>query len=307
MSGLKKNPTFYFGLLFVAVFAFGAIVWQSSRAQTSDKYEEEFHQTIKDALAEIKLPTTNNVAEINAVAENLADFIEYRSGVRLSQANKDLLRELEGKSWNQSKKINQGNLTRILADAAIDRIENAADADLEYAAKTLGGFDAPDLPNNKRYGKHLILRASGAGYIEKDDFVEQSKVLRDTIKTNKIAQSFVIGAISREVEQRIDLLVKASPKEFGDSRSGLTPAQAILIAYSVTADDVPARNKKDLQITMEAIQKAFSRNGENYPIPNGHHAYGDNGYIFSTPASLLLDDATLGKILNGIREKGGLR
>ena len=311
MLRFKKNLTFYFGLLFIAVVASGAIIWQNNRAQTKDNYEEEFHQTIRDALAEIKLPTTKNAIEINAVAQNLANFIEYRSGVRLSQANKDLLRELENKSWQQSKKINRGHLARILSDAAIEKVANATDAEIEYVAKNLGGFDAPDLPENfKRGNKNAHLRANGAGSVDKEEFIEQAKALRDTVRSNKIAQSFVAGAINREVDERIDLLAKASPKDFSSSRNDLTPAQAILVTYAVITDDVPARNQKDLQNAMEVVQRTATRlssSNQVYPSPNGQHAYGDNGYLFSTPASLLFDDATLTTILNGIKEKSGIQ
>ncbi len=308
MLRLKKNLSFYLSFLLIAVFAVGAIVWQNTNAQTIGN-NDEFHQTIKDALAEIKLPTTNNSAEVNAVAANLADFIEYRSGVRLSQANKDLLRELEGKSWTQSKKINRGHLTQILSDLAIEKIGSATDADIEYVAKNLSGFDAPDYPEHLKPGKAFVMmRASGAGYIEKEEFIEQAKVLRDTVKSNKIAKSFVVSAISREIGDRIDLLAAASPKDFGNSRSDLTPAQAVLITYVVVTDDFPAKNQKDLQKVMENIQKTIIRlSGKSYPSPNDYRAYGDNGYIFSTPASLLLDDAAITKILNGIKEKSKIQ
>lgn len=305
----KPNAAFAVVFLVVLTAAFGLSDWQTSFAQTKN-YEEEFHREIGNALAEINLPTTNNAAEINQAADNLANFIFYRSGVQLSAANKDLLRELEGKSWQQSKRINRGYLTRVLSDAAIEKISNATDADINYVAENLGGFDAPDLPESFKKGKGLIsLRASGAGLIEKEEFIEQAKVLRGMVKTNKIAQSFVVSAIDRELGDRIDLLAKASPKYFGASRGDLTPAQAMLVIYAIVTDDFPAGNQKELTQKMENLQKTIMRinNGQSYPSPNGYRAYGVNGYFFNTPADLLLDDATVTKILNGIKEKSRLQ
>lgn len=301
----KIKQAFAVGFLSITICVLG---WQTNFAQAKN-YEEEFHREIGNALAEINLPTTNNPAETNAVADNLANFIFYRSGVQLSQANKDLLRELEEKSWQQSKRINRGYLTRILSDIAIEKITKATDADINYIAKNLGGFDAPDLPESfKKGNKTLMLRASGAGYIEEEEFIEQAKVLRDTIKSNKIVQSFIVSAIEREIGDRINFLAKASPKYFGSSRSDLTPAQAVLVTYAIITDDFPAGNQKELQQKMEDLQKIFSRlNNQSYPSPHGHRAYGANGYLFSTPANLLLDDAAVAKILNGIKEKAKIQ
>ncbi len=307
MLNLKKNLIFFCGVLFAAAFVFGAVNWQKTHAQTKNN-TEEFHQNIRNALAEINLPTTNNVSAIDAVAENLANFIFYRSGIQLSQTNKDLLRELEQKSWNQSKKINRGHLIRLLSDLAIEKITNTTDAELEEVAKILSGFDAPDYPERFKGKKMYVrLRASGAGTNDKEEFIEQAKVLRDTIKSNKIVQSFVVSAIDREIEQRIRLLAAASPQDFGNSTADLTPAQAILITYAIVADDVPQRNQKALQQMMEVVHKAFSRNNQFYPSPQGYRAYGANGYLFSSPANLLLDDATMTKILNGIKEKSKIQ
>lgn len=302
MLHFKKQYFLYLSAV-IAVCAFVGNGWQNSLAETSG--DEEFYQTVKDALAEIKFPKTDDQNEINAVAENLAAFIEYRSGVRLSAENKKLLGELEVKSRNQSKRIKQGDLTRLLSNIAVERISGASDADLNYVVKSLSGFDAPDLlPYYKGDRKHINLRANGEGYIEKGEFLEQAKVLRETVKTNKIVQSFISNAVNREVSDCIDLLAKASPNDFGNSRNFLTPAQAILVTYSVVSDDRLARNQKDLLQMMEAIRSTQMRlSGKSYPSPNGYKAYGDNGYIFSSPVSLLLDDATVAKILNGIKAK----
>ena len=306
MSRRKINPIFFVGISLMVIFVFGALNWQKNQAQTKNN-DEEFHQNIRNALAEINLPTSDNASEINGVADNLAKFIAYRSGIQISRTNQDLLRELEQKSWKQSKKINRFHLTRILSDLAIEKVTGATDADIEYVAKGLSGFDAPDYPERLKQGKpSVMLRASGAGN-DKEEFIEQAKVLRDTIKSNKIVESFVVNAIDREIEQRINLLAAASPKDFGDSRNDLTPAQAILITYAIVTDDLPQHNQKALKQLMEAVHKAFSRNNQFYPSPQGHHAYGMNGYLFSTPADLLLDDATITKILNAIKEKAQIR
>ena len=307
MLRLKRNLIFIFSVLFVATLIFGAVNWQTNRAQTKN-YEEEYQQAIRNALAEIDFPAANTAPGINSAAENLSNFMSYRAGVSLSQANKDLLRELEQKSWNQSKRINRGPLAGILTDLAIEKISNATDEDINYAAEKLSGFDAPDLPESFKRGKRTVMfRASGAGSIEKDEFIEQAKILRDTVKSNKIARSFVSSAIDRELEQRAVLLAKASPKDF-DSTTDFTPGQAVLITYAIVTDDVPMNNKKALQKKMEDLQTGISRiNNQPYPSPQGHTAYGVNGYLFSTPVNLLLDDAAFSKILNGIKEKSGIR
>ena len=307
MLGFKRNLIFICGVLFVAVLIFSAVNWQTNQAHAQNN-NEEYHQSIRNALAEINFPATNNSPEINAVAENLSDFMNYRAGVQLSEENKNLLRELEQKSWNQSKKINRGTLTGILTDLAVEKISNATDEDINYAAEKLGGFDAPDLPESfKRGNRTVMLRASGLGSIDKSEFIEQAKILRDTVKSNKIARSFVVSAIDREIQQRIMLLAKASPKDF-NSITDLTPTQAVLMTYVIVTDDTPAHNRKELQKKMEDMQTGISRViNQPYPSPQTHSAYGVNGYLFSTPVNLLLDDAAFTKILNGIKEKSAIQ
>ena len=43
--------------------------------------------------------------------------------------------------------------------------------------------------------------------------------------------------------------------------------------------------------------------GQPYPAPDGHYAYGVNGYLFSSPLDLLLDERTLNSLLDRL-EKG---
>lgn len=109
-------------------------------------------------------------------------------------------------------------------------------------------------------------------------------------------------AIGSEVTRRVTSLSDAIPENFGPA--GLTPIQAVLITYSVASDDPLMDSAINLHKRMRAIQLGFTRiTGQAYASPDGHFAYGPNGYVFSTPIDLVLDDQTVNLLLNHIEER----
>jgi hypothetical protein len=90
---MKKLTSFAIGFCFCAL-VFGALAWQvnlSSGTTTS----EEYNRKIRNGLAELTLPTSNDTPSINAVPERISNFIHYRSGVKISGSNRNTLRSAE--------------------------------------------------------------------------------------------------------------------------------------------------------------------------------------------------------------------
>jgi hypothetical protein len=45
--------------------------------------------------------------------------------------------------------------------------------------------------------------------------------------------------------------------------------------------------------------------GHPFPSPDGHRAYGVNGYLFSSPLDLMFDEQTVNHLLDSIEKGGG--
>jgi hypothetical protein len=85
----------------------------------------------------------------------------------------------------------------------------------------------------------------------------------------------------------------------------MAPAQALLVAYAVIADDPLTYNQAELTQKMQDKQQFISRAARSdFPSPRGHKAYGDNGYIHSSPTNILLNDASVERLLTLIQERG---
>jgi hypothetical protein len=297
----------------------GIFFWKAD-STSGTTTTEEYRQTLRNALTEINLPKDNNAAIISASSDNLANFIYYRSGIQLSQANKNLLVDNEQKSWAQSKKITQTQLAQILTEVAFDKLVTLSDSDLAGMAETLRGFNtaaySSAYPNAREF---VRLRANGEGIMEPAYFVSEVKAVRDAeiAKRNRPYSSPDLGLrmsraalherISSEIAERVAELKDADTTFSDTTPSDLTPAEAMLLTYSIVTNDFLMGNQSELQQLMAGKQQLVANYGGQFPSPQGYNAYGVNGYIYSSPADLLLDDATTAQVLNLIKIRSDLQ
>jgi hypothetical protein len=83
--------------------------------------------------------------------------------------------------------------------------------------------------------------------------------------------------------------------------------QALLVTYSIATDDPLTYNQAGLQQKMQNLKQGISQTtGQTYSNVGNHKAYGENGYLYSSPASLALNDVTITRFLNLVTEKGGI-
>ena len=298
----------------------GVLFWKtSSTSGTTD--DEAFRQGMRNALAEINFSTGNAPVSVSTTTNNLANFINYRSGIQLSQTNKNLLIQNEQSALDNSKRIDKFQLAQILTDVAHEKLVTLSDADINNMSENLRGFNAPNMPQDYQSIRNLIsLRADGEGTMEPSQFVSQLKSIRDNqIAYNRkqtassqwivnLQRQSLLSHIESEITQRATSLANAEPNFFGGSANfDMTPTQAMLLTYAVAADDMLVGNQTELQQKMAAHQQFVSRYGNQpYPGSQGQHAYGVNGYIYSTPLNIVLDETAATRILNLIREKGNL-
>lgn len=294
----------------------GLFLWKSNSA-IGITNSADFNQKILNSLAELNLPNTSNVSSINAAPDSLGNYIQYRSGVALSQTNKDTLRQSEQAFWNENKTVGQTQLAQILTDVAFERLVTLSNSDINNMSDTLRGFNDPSLSTTFQSGRRMVhLRANGDGSLEPQYFISQLEYARDAqigynqprsgyppllIQANRAA---LYNRIVNEVSSRVNALSEADPDFLSGSSKGLTPTKAMLISYSVVTNDMLLGNAADLQQRMTKQEQVLSSYwNQQYPSPQGRRAYGVNGYIYSTPTNYLLDDASVSRLLTLINER----
>lgn len=292
----------------------GAAVFLMKTQMTSGTTNlESANQKTQNALTEIGFPRGNNLTLINQASNGLANFIYYRSGVQLTVNNKNALTNVEQASWNSSKKISPDELSGFIAQISNDRIAALADDEIVTITDTLKGFNSPGLPQKFQSGRNLVkLRADGEGIMSASKFSDSLKQVRDTEAASrngtgneltwKFQQKVILSKISSEVDQKVKQLASADPNFFGNSKNRMTPLQAVMIAYSVAADDALMGNQSDIDQKMQSMQAGIS-NATNSSYPSGTRAYGENGYIHSSPVNFTFNDATVGSLINLIQTR----
>ncbi len=217
--------------------------------------------------------------------------------------------------------ITQTQLAEILTDVAFNKLVTLSDSDLSYMAETLRGFNTPAYsaahPNAREF---VRLRANGEGIMEPADFVNELKSIRnDEISFRnrpplskppmslRISRMALYNRVSSEITERVSELRDADASFSGSSPDDLTPVEAMLLTYSVVTNDYLMGNQTELQQQMVNKQQLVANYGGQFPDPQGYNAYGVNGFIYSTPADLLLDNATTTEVLNLIRTSSELQ
>jgi len=297
-------------LICAAVVSAGVLSAIAVQRNKITEMKQQFRARIRDGVgAEVHFARQDDDhGSIQASVDSAAQFIFKRSGLKLTEHTKKQLAGVETRTLaGEQRRITPEELSDILAVIALERISGLRDTEIEYAAEILRGFDAPDLPDSFRRSrqKRIKMRSSRTDNLSPDKFIAQVKAIQ---KADEASREIFLGAAksaaSVEIQNRIKLFAEAAPEQFGTAANGLTPLQALLLTYSVASDDLLYDSTSNLKKSMKARQdKIMKDTGESYPSPAGHLAYGTNGYIFSTPLDLVLDEQTTDALLSRIAER----
>jgi hypothetical protein len=266
--------------------------------------------------SEVEFATTNDsAANVRASVNSVDHFIFKRSGSKLSGLTKNRLAAMEASTLNGvTRRLTISELSNIMATIALERASSLSDQEIDHVDKSVRGFDAPDLPDSFRRGhdRSISTRAGSFQMMPSDKFVRQMKALRSQIgtPTGEIFEGTTHKFVYDQTRQRAALLSAAVPEKLGGmwnvsadaEGSGVTPLQAVLLAYSVASDDLLCDSESSLGRYMKSLQTANSTT-QPYPSPDGHFAYGENGYIFSSPIDLVFDDQTVNHFLDLIEQR----
>ncbi len=281
----------------LAITGIGGVALRGSASSAPQNENKKVLQIqLRNGLGnEVKMAKDkNSPGQIKQSVESVAKFIEDRSGLIVSKRLKDRLVDLEQQTLTQQRRrVSADELVEIVTGVAIDRLSSLSNEDIDQSASNLD-----------EQGE-ITLRANGKGSIKTSEFGDKAKEMRELSRQGDANfKELVHAKIQEEVTGRLDIYSESLPEHFGRAkRIGLTPLQGMLIAYSVASDDLMGNSQSTLKATQELIyEKAHGQGYRRGRKPN--KAYGSEGYLFATPLNLVLNEATMNKLLDRITEKG---
>ena len=316
------------GLLCAGVL--GASAWRQSRhvrgpAPLSQEQKAEarrkYNARVRDGVGrEVELAQDSSPAQIRAAVNSVTKFVERRSGVSLGEATKERLAVLEAKVQSGAgRRLTLDAFSAALSATVLERYSSLTDVELAQMDKTLRGFSAPDMPANYDGAFKLPQGFVSIG-IPPEKNIGRLKVMRDQLNTSArdVWADMFREKVLYYVRGKAQNLAGAVPEQFGnlwdaaDDREssgadeGFTPLQAFLFAYSLMSDDRLDYGQANLRKSMEAKQKYWAKElGRPFPSSDGQHAYGVNGYVFSSPLGLFFDEQNVNRLLDRIEKAGG--
>jgi hypothetical protein len=319
LTRLRRARPFVFALTLGCAVLVAAGVWRAAAGYLGKGAENKqllYSRIHKGVGTEVEFATANSsVGDIRASVNSVDNFMFKRSGSKLSGATKNRLTAMEARVLSgAARRLTISELAGIMAATALERASALTDQEIAHMDKSVRGFDAPDLPESFRHGHERLIstRAGSLQIMSSDKFVGQMKALRAQIATpvGEVFEGATRKAVYEEVSRRAALFSGAVPEKLGglwdiaaDTEGvGVTPLQAVMLAYSVASEDLLCDSEVDLGRYMKSLQAARSA-AQQYPSPVGHFAYGENGYVFSSPIDLVFDDQTVNRFLDRIEER----
>lgn len=282
------------GIAALGIWRAGGSPIANAGGEQSEK--QKFQDRIRKGVGnEVRFATGKDSEDgIKASIESVARFIHNRSNMTMSDETKsDLLKAETETLRGKRARISLDSLTDSLNAIAADRAATLTDKEIESAANTF----------RPTYGGQISLRMSGKwGLLPKDDFVKDLIDARDWKRSGDSAlDSGMRPLFAAEVNDRAANLSAAMPEHFSRiGIDGVTPVQAVVITYSVVADDALADSQSDLarQTIQERMSGRLTRAAAKAQRLNSPTPYGSNGFFHASPVYLLFNRTTVQRLLN---------
>lgn len=302
IKGLQRGRLMTVALLVAGVIVGAVAVWHASRlpAEASGKAAKA-KQSLQAGLqrgvgSEVRFASAAAKPEqIDEAVKSTADFIYWRSGLRMSdEARKQLMLAESKVLKGEVKYLTVEELTDKLTAVAVDRLATITDEEIQQATEVSADAEG-----------HVTARASGKwGALSKTDLIQQAKSAREwSQKGDGALQTALRSMIAEDVNDRVSTLAAALPEQFGQAaRQGITPSQALLIAYSVAADDPLTDSRSDIQQQMvqRRIDSGQTREQKKAETRRGvtGRPYGPYGFLHPSAPHLFLNKAAMDSLLN---------
>ena len=301
IKGLQRRRSMAIALAVAFVLVGGAAAWRASRlpAEASSADKQELHKRLRKGVgSEVRFASAAaNPQQIDEAVRSTDEFIYWRSGLRMSDETKKRLAKAESDVLKgKAKRITLDELTDNLTTAVGERLATLTDEEIQQTA------DA----SADEYGE-IRSRADGKwGVLTKKDLIQQVKSGREwSQRGDSTLRTGLRTMIQEEVSDRAIKLGAALPEQFGQAGAqGLTPTQALLIAYSVAADDPLTDSRGDIeqQIVQKRMDARQTREEKKAQKNVSSRPYGAHGWAHPSAPHLFFK-AGVEKLLS--RSEGG--
>lgn len=302
LKGLRRRSSTAIALAAAFVLAGGVAVWHASKLSveaSSSKEKQQLHERLRRGVgSEVRFASAAaDPRQIDEAVRSTDEFIYWRSGLRMSDDTKKRLAKAESDVLKgKAQPITLSELTDSLTTAAVDRLATITDEEIEQAANASTDVNG-----------EIRSRADGRwGVLTRKELIEQAKSGREWSQRGDSAlRAGLHTMIESEVGDRAVKLGAALPEQFGQAGArGVTPTQALLIAYSVAADDPLADSRGDIEqtIVQKRIEARMTREQKKAQKNQSGRPYGARGTIHPSAPNFFFKDG-VDKLLN--RGEGG--
>jgi hypothetical protein len=272
-----------FSLILTAV-AFGSIgVWRSL-AVPKQPIGSSIHESIKRGLgSEVKFASPGDPkGQIVASVESVDNFLFERAGLRMSKETKDRLATMEENTLTgTARRLSAEDIVVSLTGTINERLSYLTDQEIDFAERAM-----------QKDGALVLPRRSPAYAVTSEEFVTNARQLRDKLRQgNDVARDMVQRVVDESVYDRLNLFSEAVPDKFAGS-DGFTPLQALVLSYSVVADDKLSGSSEDLRQAGIAAKA------------NGRKAFGKEGHVFRVPIDFVFNRKTSARLLENLERRG---
>lgn len=302
IKGLQRRRSTAIALVaaFVIVGAAAARHTSNLPTEASPKADKQHSQARlrRGVGGEVRFASASSKPEqIDEAVGSANEFIYRRSGLKMSDETKKRLAKAESDVLKgKTKHITLSELTDNLTTAVVDRLATLTDEEIEHAAEI----------STDENGE-IRSRADGKwGVVTKKELIQQAKAGREWSRQGDSAlRAALRPMIEGEVNDRAATLGAALPEQFGQAGTqGVTPTQALIITYSVAADDPLTDSQSDIEqmIVQKRIAARMTREQKKAQKNVSGRPYGPGG-VEHPSAPHLFFKAAVDKLLNP--SKGG--
>ena len=294
IKGLQRRPLLAIATVIAFVVLTGTAVWYSSKVpvKASVDHKQNIQSQLRKGVgSEVRFASRPEQAQ-EAVA-SAAAFIHSRSGMKLSDELKKKLAKAESDVLSgKSRYISTTELTDDLTTAVVERLGTLTDKEINDA--TEASTDANGEIRSRANAKW--------GVVNRKDLIQQAQAGREWSRRGDAGlQVGLRSMIEGEVNDRVSTLSTLLPEQFGKVNSqGFTPAQALLIAYSVAADDPLTNSRSEIAEMLQQKRLAEGQTREQWKAQknNSGRPYGPHGWLHPSASQLFFTKVSLDKILN---------
>jgi hypothetical protein len=284
LQTLRRWRWRYFSVVLIAVI-FGSFgVWRSL-AVPKQPLGSSIHESIKRGLgSEVKFASPgDSKGQIVASVESVDNFLFQRAGLRMSKETKERLATMEENTLNgTTRRLSTDDIVLSLTGTINERLSYLTDQEIDFAERMM-----------QKDGSLVLPRRSAETAVTPEEFVTNARQLRDNLRRgSEVARDMVQHVVDESIYDRLSLFAEAVPEKFaGGSDSEFTPLQALVLSYSIVADDNLSGSSEELR------QAGISAKA------NGRKAFGKDGHVFRAPIDFIFNRKTSARLLENLERR----